>query len=109
MTTPTNTTVQDNPDESRFEVHVDGELAGFADYQLSSTSLLLTHTEVDDAYEGMGLAGQLAANAFAYAADAGLAVLPRCQYMASYVKRHPELLRLVPEARRAEFGLDQVS
>ena len=105
MTVPANVSVQDNPAESRFEVHVDDELAGFADYQRSSTSLLLTHTEVDDAYEGQGLAGQLAATVFAYAADAGLAVLPRCPYMASYVKRHPELLDLVPEDRREEFGL----
>lgn len=105
MTTPENTTVLDNPTEARFEVRVDGVVAGFAEYQRSPSTLVLTHTEVDDAYEGMGLAGQLAATAFASARDAGVAVLPTCEYMAEYVARNPELLDLVPEARRAEFGL----
>lgn len=97
--------VSDNPQENRFEVHVDGELAGYAEYTRSSSSLLLTHTVVEDAYEGEGLAGKLAKFAFASARDAGLAVLPRCPYMAKYVAKHPELLDLVPEDRRGEFGL----
>lgn len=98
-------TVQDNPPAHRYEVHVDGELAGFAEYERSTRSLLLTHTVVDDAFEGQGLAGQLAATVFAQARESGLAVLPRCPYMAKYVAKHPELIDLVPEARRAEFGL----
>lgn len=99
--------VQDNPTAGRFEVHVDGELAGFADYERSTRSLLLTHTEVDEAFGGRGLAGELAATAFAQARDQGLAVLPRCAYMARYVGKHPELLDLVPQDRRAELGLPQ--
>lgn len=105
MSIPERVTVHDNPAEGRFEVHVDGELAGYAEYERSTSTLVLTHTVVEDAYEGRGLAGQLAASAFAEASDAGLRVLPRCPYMAKYVAEHPALLDLVPEDRRAEFGL----
>lgn len=46
--------VVDNPDKSRFEIHVDGALAGFADYKLLPARIKFTHTEVEPAYEGQG-------------------------------------------------------
>ena len=35
----------------------------------------------------------------------GLAVLPYCPYVKSWIKKHPEYTDLVPEDRRGEFGL----
>ena len=54
----------------RYEILVDGAVAGFAAFQESETHIAFTHTEVDDAYQGKGLASQLAGEAIA---DAGLA------------------------------------
>ena len=99
------TTVQDNREQQRFEVHVDGTLAGFAAYRLGDDTVTFTHTEVEDDYEGEGLGSRLASGALDAARDAGLAVVPACQFIASYVKRHPEYVELVPEDRRATYGL----
>jgi hypothetical protein len=99
------TTVQDNREQHRFEVHVDGTVAGFADYRLRDDTITFTHTEVGDEYEGEGLGSRLAAAALDAARDAGLAVIPSCDFIASYVKEHPEYIQLVPEQRRATYEL----
>ena len=39
-------TVVDNPDESRFEIHVDGQLAGFTRYQQRPGIVDFIHTDV---------------------------------------------------------------
>ena len=97
--------VQDVGDSSRYEIHVDGELAGRADYRRSGTSIEITHTEVDDAHEGQGLAGQLTQHVLDEARSAGLAVVPTCPYVAEFISRNPEYADLVPEDRRADFGI----
>ena len=44
--------VTDNRDALRFEARIDGELAGFAAYELADDLIMFTHTEVFDAFEG---------------------------------------------------------
>lgn len=98
--------VQDNPDKARYEVYDDGELAGFALYRRSEGKIALTHTEVDDRFEGRGLASALARGVLGEARRDGLAVLPSCPFMAGYIRGHPdEYLDLVPEDQRKRFGL----
>lgn len=97
--------VSDNPTESRFEVHDGDTLAGYADYTLSGDQISLIHTVVDDAFEGRGLAKELAETALTRARERGLAVLPPCEFISTYIRRNPEWLDLVPEDRRDEFGL----
>ncbi|MEV4171699.1 MULTISPECIES: GNAT family N-acetyltransferase [unclassified Nonomuraea] len=87
--------VVDNSTESRFEILVDGKVAGFADYLLLPTKIVFTHTEVLPAYEGQGLAGKLVGHALQASADTGLRVVPRCPYVAKYIERHPEFKDLV--------------
>ncbi|MBE1587680.1 GNAT family N-acetyltransferase [Nonomuraea angiospora] len=87
--------VVDNSTESRFEVLVDGKVAGFADYRLLPTKIVFTHTEVLPAYEGQGLASRLVAFALQASADTGLRVVPLCPYVAKYIQRHPEFQHLV--------------
>lgn len=89
------TEVVDNTTESRFELLVDGKVAGFADYQLLPTKVVFTHTEVLPAYEGQGLAGKLVGYALQASADTGLRVVPTCPYVAKYIERHPEFKDLV--------------
>ena len=97
--------VEDNRDRHRFEVLVDGTVAGFAAYRLGDDTLTFTHTEVGDEYEGQGVGSQLAAAALDAARDARLAVVPVCEFIASYIEQHPEYVELVPEDRRATYGL----
>jgi hypothetical protein len=99
--------VADNPAASRYELHVGAELAGIVTYQLRKhdTVISLLHTEVEPAFQGAHLATHLARYSLDDARERGLAVLPFCPYIASWIKRHPEYADLVPQDRRADFGL----
>jgi len=99
------TRIEENRDESRYEVYVDDQLAGFTEYKLDGPQIALLHTEIDDAFEGQGLGKILAESILDSARDAGLTVLPYCPFIASYIKRTTEYLDLVPEDRREEFDL----
>ncbi|MEV0148533.1 MULTISPECIES: GNAT family N-acetyltransferase [unclassified Nonomuraea] len=87
--------VVDNPAESRFEILLDGEVAGFADYRLLPEKIVFTHTEVRPELEGQGLAGRLVGHALDMSRDTGLRVVPLCPYVAKYIERHPEYKDLV--------------
>ncbi|GAA3473904.1 GNAT family N-acetyltransferase [Nonomuraea roseola] len=89
--------ILDNSAESRFEIHVDGQLAGFAEYKLLPSTIVFTHTEVKPEFEGQGLAGQLVAHALGASRDTGLKVRPLCPYVARYISRHPEYKDLLEE------------
>lgn len=103
----TDVSVTDNTDAARFEVRVDGALAGFADYRLREhgTVVAVMHTEIDDAFAGEGLAKQLAVAVLDGLRADGRSLLPFCPFFRGYVAKHPEYADLVPEGRRAEFGL----
>jgi predicted GNAT family acetyltransferase len=95
----------DNPAASRYEMHVDDELAGFVDYKLQGETISLVHTEVEPAFQGARLATHLARFSLDDARKRGLHVLPYCPYINSWIKKHPDYTDLVPEDDRAEFGL----
>lgn len=101
-------TVSDAPDASRFEIRVDGALAGFADYQLrdEGRTVAVTHTEVDEAYAGQGLAKQLATAALDQLREDGRALLPFCPFFSGFVRKNPAYVDLVPADQRARFELD---
>jgi hypothetical protein len=99
-------TLRDNHDEHRYEILVDGDVAGFEVYELGEGRISLVHTEVESAHEGQGLAPQLVAYALSDARSRGLAVLPFCPYVATFIRRHAEeYLDLVPESERKQFSL----
>lgn len=70
-------------------MQLDGQLAECV-YRLQGDVLALVHTEVPVARQGMGLAAQLVKAALACARERGLKVRPRCSYVTSYMRRHPE-------------------
>ncbi|GGO67548.1 GNAT family N-acetyltransferase [Nonomuraea cavernae] len=82
--------VVDNAAESRFEILVDGKVAGFADYLLLPTKIVFTHTEVRSEYEGQGLASRLIKHALDVSRDTGLTVVPQCPYVTRLIERNPE-------------------
>ena len=99
--------VTDNPAASRYELHVGTELAGFVTYRLDGDDkvISLLHTEVEPAFQGAHLATHLARFTLDNARERGLAVLPFCPYIASWIKKHPDYAELVPQDRRDDFGL----
>jgi len=97
--------VTDDQEQSRYALRVKGELAGSLTYHVSGQAISLMHTEVEPAFQGQGLATHLARFSLDDARKRGLAVLPYCPYVTSWIKKHPDYADLVPEDRRPEFGL----
>jgi predicted GNAT family acetyltransferase len=98
--------IRDNPEADRLEIFVGGERAGHASYRRTEGTISYTHTEIKPEFEGRGLGGRLIRAALDRAREEGLEVLPVCPFVREYIERHPDQLDLVPEGRRAEFGLD---
>jgi predicted GNAT family acetyltransferase len=93
--------VTDNPELSRCELRLDGELAGWVDHRPAGESVILAHTEVLDGHEGQGLGGRLVRHALEAARADGRTVIVTCPFAAAYIDRHPELDEfLAPHARR---------
>jgi predicted GNAT family acetyltransferase len=99
--------VTDNPAASRYELHVGAELAGFVTYQLREHGAVISllHTEVGPAFQGAHLATHLARFVLDDARERGRAVLPFCPYISAWIRKHPDYADLVPQERRADFGL----
>ncbi len=96
-------TVADNPAEGRFELHLDGELVGFADYRPAGESVIIAHTEIADGHEGEGFGGVLVREALERIQASGKTVIPVCPFTASYIGRHPEFVDLVAPSLRDQF------
>ena len=84
-----------NEQASRFELELDGEVAGFINYRESGGRLHLVHTEVSPSHEGKGLGGELARFALEEARGAGKQVVASCSFVAGWIERHPEYQPLV--------------
>ena len=84
----TDITVTRNDAASRYEIRSDDVLAGFAEFDLRPGSIRFIHTEVDPAFQGQGLAGQLASAALTDAVAQGEAIVPLCPYIAKYLETH---------------------
>ena len=87
--------VADNPERSRFEIFDRDHVAGFAAYERRPGEITFTHTEVEPAYEGQGMAGELVRAALDQARAEGLRVVPRCPYVKKWISRHREYRDLV--------------
>jgi predicted GNAT family acetyltransferase len=89
------TKVINNETDQRYEIHVDGALAGFAQYRQRPDALVFTHTEIFDGYEGQGLGGTLARGALDDVRSRGVRIRPLCPFIADYIDRHPAYQELV--------------
>jgi predicted GNAT family acetyltransferase len=88
-------TVTDRPNELRYEIEADGEVAGFLMYRVEPGVLDLVHTDVDPKWEGKGVGAALVQGALDDVRARGLKVRPFCPFVAAYIRRHPEYEDLV--------------
>ena len=87
--------VTNNPEQNRYEAHLDGELAGFAAYQLTTGVITFTHTEVDPAFGGKGVGSALARGALDDVdANSGRQVRPLCPFIKGWIDKHPQYAAL---------------
>lgn len=99
------TSVEDNRAESRFEITVDGELAGHLDYREHRGEYALPHIRVLPQFEGHGVGSELVLGALRTIRDRRGTVLPYCPFVPKIIRDHPEFTELVPAEERDSFGV----
>ena len=86
--------VRDNKPQNRFELDVEGGLA-FANYRLTPSAVIITHTETPRALRGRGIASELVRGALQLIRANGLKVIAGCDFVGDYLRKHPEFSDLV--------------
>jgi hypothetical protein len=103
VTTPPTTSgavVRHDENASRYTLSVGDQTVGLADYRVSGRSMHFTHTEVDPARRGNGLAGILIEQALNDARTrTDLTVVPDCPYVAHWIDQHAEYQDLLTRGR----------
>lgn len=84
--------VEDNPHESRYEAWIGERMVGIAEYELPDEAgpIVFVHTEVLPGAEGMGVGRGLARGALDDVRRRGLRLVAECDFIAGFLKRHPE-------------------
>src|ERR1700719_5218580 len=86
--------VRDNKAQSRFELDVEGAVA-FANYRLTPSAVIITHTETPRALRGRGIASELVEGALELIRADGHKVVAGCSFVVDYLSKHPEYGDLV--------------
>jgi predicted GNAT family acetyltransferase len=94
------TTVRDNPEESRYEIRDGDRVLGFAAYQHRGDTLVFTHTEVDPDAGQEGLGSRLVRAALDDVRSKGVSVVPLCPFVHGWIDRHQDYADLVAPSRR---------
>lgn len=84
-----------NDARSRYELVVDGELVGVADFVTDGSTVTIPHTEVTPSRRGEGLGALLVAGALDDIRARGAVVVPACWYVREYIALHPEAADLL--------------
>jgi predicted GNAT family acetyltransferase len=89
------TEIRNNRDRFRYEIVVDGVVAGFLQYTMRGGRVVLAHTEVPDANAGRGLATTLVRGALDDIRQRGLGIVPVCPFVEAFIERNPDYDDLV--------------
>lgn len=87
-----------NEAAGRFELHVDGQLASFADYRVLGDQVTMPHTVTALGFRGQGLAAEVVRAALDDARARRLRVVPTCSYVAEFIDANPEYQDLAASA-----------
>jgi predicted GNAT family acetyltransferase len=98
-------TVEDRPELGRYQLCLDGEVAGYSAYELHGTHVAFMHTQIEERFAGHGLGVRLVAQALDGIRQKGGTILPYCPFVRSFIASHRAYADLVPRDQRAAFGL----
>lgn len=91
-----NLEVKNNQSKNQFEANLEGGKTALIQYDRQADGALnLFHTEVPEEFEGRGVGARLVKNALEQIKADNLKIVPSCQFVAAYIKRHPEYKNLV--------------
>ena len=93
------TNVIHNAELQRYEIHLDGELAGFADYRLDGGDITFNHTEVFPIHRGKNLAAILMEATLKDVRTTfhDRKVVPTCSYVVKFMEKHTETQDLLKD------------
>ena len=87
--------VRDNPERQRYELVIDDEVVGVADYRVQGEVMVFPHTEIERSRQGGGLGAILVGGALDDVRTQGRTIVPACWYVAQFVEEHPDYRDLV--------------
>ena len=80
-----------NQELERFELVIDGELAGFSAYTLTDDTITFTHTEILQQEREHGLGGHLVREALDQVRNhTDYRVVAQCPFVARWMSEHPD-------------------
>lgn len=86
--------VKDQPAQSRYELDLGGETA-FASYRSAPGVLTIYYTEVPAHLRGQGIGSILVRGALQDIRAKGWKVVPRCGFVAAFIRQNPEFQDLL--------------
>jgi len=96
-------TVTRNDGAGRYEILVEGAVAGFTEIEPDGKGrVVFPHTEIDPAYKGQGLGGILVREALSDAARRGETIVPLCSFVRKYLRENEVPGAVVDWPRRGD-------
>lgn len=86
--TDDNVHIERDDETNRYELFVGDALAGYVEYKLRPGRIVFIHTIIDPDFEGQGLGSRLARHVLDDAVARGERIVPRCPFIAAYLRRH---------------------
>ena len=87
--------MEKNEKRSRYELVVDGDVVGIADYSIVADRVVMPHTEIERRHRGQGFGAVLVRGALEDVRSSGQTVVPRCWYVAQFIDEHPDFRELL--------------
>ncbi|MGP5497267.1 GNAT family N-acetyltransferase [Corynebacterium flavescens] len=85
-----NTTIEHEPEKSRFVIAVDGEEAGRAEYFDRGSKRDFHHTVIGEKFRGNGLSSTLITAVLDESRQADKKVIPSCPAVSHFIDKHEE-------------------
>ena len=87
--------VRKDEGRSRYELVIDGDVVGFADYHEQGDRVVFPHTVITPSRRGQGLGAILVRGALDDVRPSGRTVVPTCWYVGQFIDENPEYAELV--------------
>jgi predicted GNAT family acetyltransferase len=87
--------VRDRPELNRYELIVDDDVIGVAEYRRSDDVVVLPQTVIEASKRGRGWGELLVKEALDDLRRQGVRVQPRCWFVAEFIEQHPDYMDLL--------------
>ncbi|HEX4867076.1 MAG TPA: GNAT family N-acetyltransferase [Acidimicrobiales bacterium] len=86
--------VRNQEGRSRYELVLDGEVVGIADYHDRGDALVFPHTEIEPRHRGKGLGEVLVRHAMDDVRAQGRTIVPTCWFVRDFLDANPGYAKL---------------